>query len=72
MSPKCQEHWRRHKTKGRLYLMDLNNVQKGVQELKVTSTAHFKADTFVPHGISVWEDRKTGEWNQCVGGQEDR
>ena len=41
--------------------MDLNNVQAGVQELKITSTSRFEADTFVPHGISVWEDKTAGK-----------
>ena len=62
MGPRCREHWRRHNVKGRVYLMDLNNVQAGVQELKITSTSRFEADTFVPHGISVWEDKTAGKW----------
>ena len=60
-SPKCLDFWRREDVKGRVYLLDLNNIKEGAKELKVTSTSLFNADTFNPHGISVWQDKQKGE-----------
>ncbi|XP_046584006.1 serum paraoxonase/arylesterase 1-like [Haliotis rubra] len=47
--------------KGRIYLFDMNNPKKEVQELSLTSTKEFDKDRFQPLGISVWEDKKTGK-----------
>ncbi|XP_076458755.1 serum paraoxonase/lactonase 3-like isoform X2 [Babylonia areolata] len=60
MGPSIDEHFRQHKIKGRIYLFDFKKVNEGVKELKIASTEKFNADTFHPHGISVWEDKKAG------------
>ncbi|KAL8580407.1 hypothetical protein ACOMHN_020884 [Nucella lapillus] len=60
MGPNMEEYFRRHKIKGRIYLMDFKKVEEGVKELKIASTEKFNADDFYPHGISVWEDKKAG------------
>lgn len=54
------EYFRSHNIIGRVYLFDFKKSEAGVRELKIRSSEHFKHDRFVPHGISVWEDTKSG------------
>ncbi|KAK7506242.1 hypothetical protein BaRGS_00002354 [Batillaria attramentaria] len=54
------EYFRINKIKGRLYLFDFRKSEQGAKELKISSTDQFNLDTFYPHGISVWEDKKSG------------
>ena len=45
--------------KGRIYKFDFNKPDSGVEEVKIVN-----ADEMLdlnPHGISLWEDKKTGE-----------
>ncbi|XP_048238590.1 serum paraoxonase/arylesterase 1-like [Haliotis rufescens] len=50
-----------NKGKGTIYLFDMNDPKKNVQEMNLTSTKEFDKDRFQPHGISVWEDKKAGK-----------
>ncbi|KAL8580406.1 hypothetical protein ACOMHN_020883 [Nucella lapillus] len=60
MSPKSLNHLLAQGTRGLIYQMDLRHLTRGLQELKIPPTSLFHPDTFVPHGISVWEDKKEG------------
>ena len=60
MGPSVAEHFRKHNIKGRIYLFDFKKMDAGVKEVKIASTSQFNVDTFYPHGIGVWEDRKAG------------
>lgn len=53
------EHFRVNNAKGRIYLFDFKKSEHGAKELKISSTKQFSVDTFAPHGISVWEDKKS-------------
>ena len=55
--PPGSEHTRNRK--GRILKFDFNNPDAGVEEVKIVN-----ADEMFdlnPHGISIWEDKKTGE-----------
>ncbi|XP_025081772.1 serum paraoxonase/arylesterase 2-like isoform X1 [Pomacea canaliculata] len=60
MSSSVDKHFQEKNVKGRIYLFDFNKSESGVKELRIASTATFNADNFYPHGISVWEDKKSG------------
>ncbi|KAK7111887.1 serum paraoxonase/arylesterase 1-like isoform X2 [Littorina saxatilis] len=55
-----EEHFRKNKLEGRMYLFDFKKADAGVKELKIRSTDLFNVDTFHPHGVGVWEDKKAG------------
>lgn len=46
------------KRKGKMLLFDFNNPQNNVVELKFNE--EFDAASFNPHGMSLWEDEKSG------------
>ena len=46
--------------KGQLLLFDFNHPEKDVIKLKF-SGKDFTIDTFNPHGVSVYEDKKSGK-----------
>ena len=46
--------------KGQLFLFDFNHPEKDITKLKV-SGKDLKIDTFKPHGLSVYEDKKSGK-----------
>ena len=46
--------------KGQLFLFDFNHPEKDITKLKF-SGKDFKIDTFNPHGVSVYEDKKSGK-----------
>ncbi|XP_067685770.1 serum paraoxonase/arylesterase 1-like [Haliotis asinina] len=52
--------YKQNNIKGRIYLFNMKNPKKVVQELKLTSTEDFDKDRLQPHGISAWEDKGTG------------
>ncbi|XP_067685764.1 serum paraoxonase/arylesterase 1-like [Haliotis asinina] len=59
--PAYDKFYSENNGRGRIYLFDMNNPKKEVQEMSLTSTKEFDKDRFQPHGISVWEDKKTGK-----------
>lgn len=63
MSSSVDKHFQEKNVKGRIYLFDFNKSESGVKELRIASTATFNADNFYPHGISVWEDKKSGKYS---------
>ncbi|XP_046584014.1 serum paraoxonase/arylesterase 1-like [Haliotis rubra] len=60
-SPAYDKFYSENNVTGRIYLFDMNNPKKEVQEMSLTSTKEFDKERFQPHGISAWEDKKTGK-----------
>ncbi|XP_076458747.1 uncharacterized protein LOC143292399 isoform X1 [Babylonia areolata] len=60
MTPQTREYLSQNGVRGRMYLLDLRDPSAGVRELEIITSGLFSTYTFVPHGISVWEDEVTG------------
>ncbi|XP_046584022.1 serum paraoxonase/arylesterase 2-like isoform X2 [Haliotis rubra] len=58
--PSFEKFYKQNKVKGRIYLFNMKNPRKVVQEMTLTSTENFDKDRLQPHGISAWEDKDTG------------
>ncbi|XP_041374820.1 serum paraoxonase/arylesterase 2-like [Gigantopelta aegis] len=58
-SAEAEKYFKEANRKGRMYLFDFNHPEKNVVELILTSTKVFNRETFSPHGLSAWEDKKT-------------
>lgn len=54
-SPKVKEYQKKHNGKGRIYLFDFNQPDKGIEELKIVGN-QFNQSDFVPHDIGIWHD----------------
>ena len=54
-SPKVKEYQKKHNGKGRIYLLDFNQPDKGIEELKIVGN-QFNQSDFAPHGIGIWHD----------------
>ncbi|XP_076098861.1 serum paraoxonase/arylesterase 1-like isoform X8 [Mytilus galloprovincialis] len=55
-SSTVSEHRKKHNGKGRIYLFDFNQPDKGIEELKIVGD-QFNHSDFGPHGISLWKDK---------------
>ncbi|XP_046377590.1 serum paraoxonase/arylesterase 2-like isoform X1 [Haliotis rufescens] len=55
-----EKFYAQNNIKGRIYLFNMKNPRKVVQEMTLTSTEDFDKDKLQPHGISAWEDKTSG------------
>ena len=51
---------RTYTTNGAIYLYDLSNTKK--KPIQLSIVGDFDLLDFTPHGISVYDNPKTGEW----------
>ncbi|XP_052058256.1 serum paraoxonase/arylesterase 1-like isoform X8 [Mytilus californianus] len=56
-SPKVHAYHKKHNRRGRIYLFDFNQPDKGIEELTIVGD-QFNQSDFGPHGISLWKDNK--------------
>ncbi|XP_071101216.1 serum paraoxonase/arylesterase 2-like [Haliotis cracherodii] len=59
-APSLEKFYAQNNIKGRIYLFNMKNPRKVVQEMTLTSTEDFDKDKLQPHGISAWEDKRSG------------
>ena len=55
-SSTVSEHRKKHNGKGRIYLFDFNQPDKGIEELTIVG-GQFNHSDFGPGGISLWKDK---------------
>ncbi|VDI59192.1 arylesterase / paraoxonase, partial [Mytilus galloprovincialis] len=55
-SSTVSEHRKKHNGKGRIYLFDFNQPDKGIEELTIVGD-QFNHSDFGPGGISLWKDK---------------
>ena len=53
-----RKHYQDQQVSGKIFLFDFKNPDNGATELKITGD--FDTSTFIPHGVSLHYDSKTG------------